>query len=329
MPTTGPDAGCLDAGRRWRGEPLDAANLILRRPEEADIPALVSLAGNWEVARHTAFIPHPYGEGDARTFIAEAPNTAADGAHVVFALERRTKPGLIGCAGLIIDGDAAEIGYWIGQPYWGRGFAGEAVRRLLRLAFGVLGLERVHAEILSDNPPSMRVLDKAGFKQGDELIGERGRCLDRSVVVYEISRRDWIAGEAAKPRVLVVAAALIDADGRVLLARRPAGKTMAGLWEFPGGKVGEGETPEAALVRELAEELAVDVGESCLAPIAFASHPYDDFHLLMPLYVCRVWQGTPMPREGQLLKWVRPTAMAAMAMPPADAPLVAQLRDLL
>jgi 8-oxo-dGTP diphosphatase len=329
MPTTGPDAGCLDAGRRWRGEPLDAANLILRRPEEADIPALVSLAGDWEVARHTAFIPHPYSEEDARTFIAEAPNQAADGAHVVFAIERRTEPGLIGYAGLIIDGDGAEIGYWIGQPFWGQGFAGEAVRRLLRLAFDVLGLERVRAEILSDNPPSMRVLDKAGFKRGDESIGDRGRCLDRSVVAYEISRRDWIAGEAAKPRVLVVAAALIDADGRVLLARRPAGKMMAGLWEFPGGKVGEGETPEAALVRELAEELAVDASESCLAPIAFASHPYDDFHLLMPLYVCRVWKGTPTPREGQLLKWVRPTAMATMPMPPADAPLVAQLRDLL
>jgi 8-oxo-dGTP diphosphatase len=131
------------------------------------------------------------------------------------------------------------------------------------------------------------------------------------------------------PLVLVVAVALIDIDGRVLLAQRPEGKHLAGLWEFPGGKVHEGETPEAAVVRELREELAVDITESCLAPFAFASHPYDDFQLLMPLYVCRVWKGTPTPLEGQALRWVRPLAMASLPMPPADAPLVAMLRDYL
>jgi 8-oxo-dGTP diphosphatase len=129
--------------------------------------------------------------------------------------------------------------------------------------------------------------------------------------------------------VLVAAAALVDRDDRVLLARRPEGKPMAGLWEFPGGKVGPGETPESALIRELAEELGVDTEESCLAPIAFASHAYEDFHLLMPLFVCRVWRGTPRPREGQALAWVRPDAMRDYPMPPADVPLVAQLRDLL
>lgn len=131
------------------------------------------------------------------------------------------------------------------------------------------------------------------------------------------------------PVVLVSAIALVDADGRVLLARRPEGKTMAGLWEFPGGKVADGETPEAALCRELKEELDLDVTESCLAPIAFASHAYDDFHLLMPLFVCRVWRGTPAPAEGQALKWVFPNRMGDYPMPPADEPLVALLRDLL
>jgi len=131
------------------------------------------------------------------------------------------------------------------------------------------------------------------------------------------------------PLVLVVAVALIDVDGRVLLAQRPEGKHLAGQWEFPGGKVQNGETPEAAVVRELHEELAVDITESCLAPFAFASHPYDDFQLLMPLYLCRVWKGTPTPLEGQMLKWVRPLAMPSLPMPPADAPLVAMLRDYL
>ena len=129
--------------------------------------------------------------------------------------------------------------------------------------------------------------------------------------------------------LLVVAVALIDADGRVLLSRRPEGKPMAGLWEFPGGKVEASETPEAALIRELAEELGIDVSESCLAPFTFASHDYDDFHLLMPLYVCRVWDGIVRPREGQQTKWVRPNSLRDYAMPAADKPLVAMLEDLL
>jgi len=133
----------------------------------------------------------------------------------------------------------------------------------------------------------------------------------------------------APPLVLVAAVALVDADGRVLLARRPEGRTMAGLWEFPGGKVHADETPEAALIRELREELAIDVAASCLAPFTFASHRYADFHLLMPLYVCRVWQGRATALEGQELAWVRPARLADYPMPPADEPLVAQLRDFL
>jgi 8-oxo-dGTP diphosphatase len=129
--------------------------------------------------------------------------------------------------------------------------------------------------------------------------------------------------------LLVVAVALVDIDGRVLIAKRPAGKALAGLWEFPGGKVEDGELPETALVRELKEELGIDITESCLAPLTFASHVYDDFHLLMPLYVCRVWKGEIKAREGQDLKWVRPVRLGDYDMPPADAPLIAMLRDLL
>jgi 8-oxo-dGTP diphosphatase len=132
-----------------------------------------------------------------------------------------------------------------------------------------------------------------------------------------------------KPILLVVAVALVDPDGRVLLAQRPEGKSLAGLWEFPGGKVNEGESPEYALVRELREELGIETAGSCLAPLTFASHRYETFHLLMPLYVCRVWQGTATPLEGQALAWVRPNDMGKYPMPPADKPLVAMLRDLL
>jgi 8-oxo-dGTP diphosphatase len=129
--------------------------------------------------------------------------------------------------------------------------------------------------------------------------------------------------------VLVAACALIDPDGRVLIAERPRGKSMAGLWEFPGGKIEAGERPEETVIRELKEELGIDVKEACLAPFTFASHAYPDFQLLMPLYVCRRWEGIVAPQEGQAIKWVRPRDLNSYPMPPADLPLIPMLRDLL
>ena len=133
----------------------------------------------------------------------------------------------------------------------------------------------------------------------------------------------------SSPLILVAACALIDADGRVLIAERPAGKTMAGLWEFPGGKIESGERPEETLIRELKEELGIAVSETCLAPLTFASHAYPDFHLLMPLYVCRRWEGNVQAREGQKLTWVKPNRLRDYPMPPADVPLIAHLTALL
>ena len=137
--------------------------------------------------------------------------------------------------------------------------------------------------------------------------------------------------DAAKPPaiLLVVACALVDADGRVLIAQRPAGKTLAGLWEFPGGKLEPDEGPEVSLVRELKEELGIEVEISCLAPLTFASHTYENFHLLMPLYICRKWAGLVMPHEGQTLAWARPGKLREYPMPPADAPLIPALIDIL
>lgn len=134
---------------------------------------------------------------------------------------------------------------------------------------------------------------------------------------------------SARRLLIVVAVALIDADNRVLISKRPEGKQLAGLWEFPGGKLDPGETPEAALTRELKEELGIDVCETCLAPLSFASHTYDGFHLLMPLYICRNWDGDVVPLEGQEIAWVKANRLQNYPMPPADAPLIPALRDLL
>jgi len=131
------------------------------------------------------------------------------------------------------------------------------------------------------------------------------------------------------PLLLVVACALVDADNRVLIAQRPEGKSMAGLWEFPGGKMEVGESPEQTLIRELDEELGITTWESCLAPLSFASHAYEGFHLLMPLFVCRKWEGMPVSKEHKLIKWVRPKNLRDFAMPPADEPLIPALIDLL
>lgn len=332
MAATGPDAAAADPAcreARWRGGPLAAKSLRLRPFVADDVSALVALAGDAEIARWTADIPHPYTGTDAQAFVAKSAQHIADGTEYAFAVERIADGVPIGAVSLRRDGDGGEVGYWIGRPFWCKGYAVEAVRRLVRFAFQDRGLAKLTAGVMADNAPSAKVLQKAGFVFTGEGIGERGRCKDAKVRDFALARADWLKAEAEKPTVLVAAVAMVDADGRVLMARRPEGKSMAGLWEFPGGKVDAGETPEAALVRELAEELGIDITESCLAPIAFASHGYDDFHLLMPLFACRVWQGTPAPREGQALKWVRPERLADLPMPPADVPLVALLRDLL
>ncbi|MEZ5667517.1 MAG: bifunctional GNAT family N-acetyltransferase/(deoxy)nucleoside triphosphate pyrophosphohydrolase [Alphaproteobacteria bacterium] len=312
--------------------PFRTERLLLRPVADADAAAVRLYASDPDVALKTASIPHPYPDGAADEFVAAAQNWLASGRALSCAVERADAPGLIGTAGLVIDGlrGEAELGFWIGKPFWGRGYATEAARGMLRLAFAHVGLQRVRARALASNAASIRVQAHAGMRlvRAYDAIC-RPSCPAVAQEERAITRAEWQAAEGAKPVLLVSAVALVDIDGRLLIARRPEGKAMAGLWEFPGGKVHDGETPEAALIRELHEELGIDTHASCLAPLTFASHAYDAFHLLMPVFACRKWQGTPRPREGQALKWVPPRELTAYPMPPADVPLIALLRDML
>lgn len=181
--------------------------------------------------------------------------------------------------------------------------AEEALRRLLRLCFDVLALERV------------------------DLGGELSFLPLRERLGFPLTKEEWRICHETRHILLVAAAVLIDSDGRILLARRPQGKSMAGLWEFPGGKINAYETPEQALIRELHEELGIEISANCLTPLTFASHDYDTFHLLMPLFLCRVWLGIPQGRENQTLAWVSSGNLTNYPMPPADLPLIAHIRE--
>jgi 8-oxo-dGTP diphosphatase len=307
---------------------IETARLRLRPPRPDDAVWIERLLGDEEVARFTARIPHPYPAGEAASYLA----SMGDPDEPSFAIERREDGAPIGMIGFKIKDREAVAGYWIGRPYWNQGFATEALAAVAGHAFSQFGVSSIKASVVPANGASIRTLERNGFMPcGSGEIEAPARGGSMQVEWYRLERSSWERrrAEQAVPLLLVVAVALIDADGRVLLAQRPPGKSMAGLWEFPGGKLHAGESPEQALVRELKEELGIDTGESCLAPIAFASHRYETFHLLMPLYVCRVWKGTPQPHEGQTLAWVRPQKLADYPMPPADLPLIPVLQDLL
>jgi 8-oxo-dGTP diphosphatase len=333
------------SGEQMRsGLALKTERLSLRPLRADDAAALHRLVNDWEVAKTLARVPFPYPRDLADEWIASTRAQIAAGTawHLAVTRDEAGAEALLGCVGLTLDAKnprEAELGYWIGRRHWGQGLGPEAARRLAHWALANLEIDRLVASALVDNERSAAVLRRIGFKEsgaGSQEFISRGGAMP--VRLFTATRMD-IAVEAAapveaapttgKPTLLVAAVALIDSEGRVLLARRPEGKPLAGLWEFPGGKVAPGETPEEALIRELHEELGIDVSAACLGPFTFASHTYEKFHLLMPLYLCRRWQGQVTAMEGQALAWVRPARLGDYAMPPADIPLVAMLRDFL
>ncbi|MEO8714722.1 MAG: bifunctional GNAT family N-acetyltransferase/(deoxy)nucleoside triphosphate pyrophosphohydrolase [Acetobacteraceae bacterium] len=321
--------------------PLATERLTLRPLEPGDAESLHRLVNDWEVSRTLAVVPFPYPRDLADEWIASTRRDLEAGSGIPLAVTGRegAQEMLVGVVGLRIRARAGVLGYWVGRRFWGHGVASEAAGRLARWSLANLDLDRLEANVATDNPASAAVLRRIGFRQtGEGTEFFLSRAAETPVWRFEATRDDLfgrpeadaaVAVTGAPPLLLVAACALIDRDGRVLLARRPEGKRMAGLWEFPGGKLDPGETPEAALIRELREELGIDVSADCLAPFAFASHTYERFHLLMPLFLCRRWKGIPRPREGQTLAWVRPEKLADYKMPPADKPLIPLLRGFL
>ncbi len=309
----------------------------LRPLEAGDAARLHVLINDWEICRLLPEAPFPYPAALARDWIEAAIADRAAGRAYQFAITDG-EGTMIGCAGLRLERDnVAALGYWVARRVWGRGHGRQAVMQILRWGFAELPVERVVAIVAEDNAASLAVLRRAGFVEtgrgAEKFISRPGaRQAVRHFAIARDALDDWGAqpvSDTARPLLLVAAAALIDRRGDILLARRPPGKKMAGLWEFPGGKLAPGETPEAALVRELDEELGIVVKPADLAPFAFASHGYESFHLMMPLFLCRRWVGVPAAREGQALAWVAPARLEEYPMPPADRPLIPLLRDFL
>jgi 8-oxo-dGTP diphosphatase len=316
------------------GPVLRTARLLLRPLEAEDAPAFHRLINDWDICRKLPDAPFPYPASLAADWIAAAAADRAAGNAQQFGLVEHATGTLAGCAGLRFgkDRNTAELGYWLGRRFWGQALGLEAATRLVDWAFAEFSLQKITATTAADNDASQTILRRAGFSRtGKGAQAFQCRPGAKLPVQHFAITRDAPAIQpcAAAPVVLVVAVALIDDEGRILLARRPEGKKMAGLWEFPGGKVNPGELPEAALARELKEELGIEVNPAQLAPFVFASHPYENFHLLMPLFLCRRWQGAPAPRENQALAWVAPDRLVEYPMPPADRPLIPMLRDFL
>lgn len=328
------DSAALSAEGCLALYPIIGEGVRLRPLALEHLDRLAELANHPDVARTTARLPHPYARSDAQAFYERAQGLVKNQRGVVLAIERKADGLLLGVVSVEEKDDrpaTAELGYWVGRDFWGQGFTSEAARLIAAHAFDDLGYACLVACVFSGNIASERILQKVGFVPtgachacGDLRCDLRGTFAQG--LSMELTRAAFAV--ARKSRLLLVAAAaLVDSDNRVLLQQRPPGKHLAGLWEFPGGKVESGETPERALIRELNEELGIDVRQSCLAPLSFASHDYGEFHLLMPLFVCRQWRGTPHGVEGQVLSWVPRAKLRSYPMPPADVPLLAALLE--
>ncbi len=323
---------------------LQIDQYILRLIQKEDLKSIHNYINDWNVAKMLSNVPFPYPLDLLEKWIDSIIQQKKEGRSYHFAIIDSTSSAktIIGCIGLSLNlaEQSAKIGYWIGQKYWGQNIATKTLTRLITWALTNLNINYIHATAADDNLASISVLKKCNFQpfgRGKEKF--LAQATELPVSYFLLQREDicpnttnltsFTTKNKDKKILLVVAAALIDIEGQLLLARRPEGKSMAGMWEFPGGKVETGETPEAALIRELKEEINVNISKSCLAPFTFASYDYPDFHLLMPLYVCHRWKNEPMPKENQQLAWVTSAELDQYLVMEADKRFIPLLKDLL
>lgn len=307
--------------------PLVTDRLILRTIEDKDAGELVRLLKDKRIAEMTARIPHPYTLDDAKYWIQKSREEMKIGKAVNLVIIRRIDQTFLGCIGL-----EAELGYWLGVDYWGQGFMTEAVKALLHFAFVTLKMEKIIGSAKEVNIASRKIFERMGFREtGGKQCASRALEGKMPAVTYELTSPEFLSAFYAikRPLVWVVAAALVNQEGKLLLASRPPGKKLEGIWELPGGKLEAGETPEHALVRELKEELHIDVRTEDLEPLTFASYAYDTFHLIMPLYLCRKWDGSPYGAEGQKIAWVTYGDLVHYPFPPPDIMLTHRVADAL
>ncbi len=307
--------------------PIASDRLTLRPLEEKDATPMAELANDARIAERLARLPHPYTLTDAYQFIAYAQEGIQKGTHVNLAVIRRIDQTFLGVVGL-----EEDLGFWLGVEFWGQGYGKEAIKSLIHFAFFTLQKEGLKGCALKNNLSSRRIFEDLGFVQTGEKeatsVAYKGT---KPAVTYALFRKDFITRYNAfkRPLLGVVAAALINEKGEMLVADRPEGKSLAGVWELPGGKMKTGETPEQALIRELKEELHIDVSEEDLQPLSFVSYRYETFHMIMPIYLCKRWEGNPHGAEGQKLAWVTYTDLAHFPLPTADILAAHHLADTL
>ncbi len=307
--------------------PIATERLTLRPVQLSDADDMARLANDIRIAERLARLPHPYTLSDAHAFIADCKKGLKEGSAVRLAVIRRKDQKFMGMIGF-----EKVLGYWLGMDYWGQGYGKEAMKALVYFCFFVLNRETLSCSALEDNMASRRIFEGLGFSEvGTKVQTSPYYEGQKMCVLYELERDAFLNNYRSheRPLVWVVGAALINKKGQLLIAERPEGKSLPGVWELPGGKMEAGETPEHALIRELKEELDIDVKEDDLEPFTFISYRYDTFHMVMPIYICQKWVGEPHGAEGQKVMWAKYEDLAQHPLPAADIIMAHRLADIL
>lgn len=305
--------------------PIATDRLLLRPMRMSDAETIAVKLNDIRVSQTLGRVPFPYALEDAETFIASSIQDFKSAKTLILSiLDRQTNEVLGACS--IED----ELGIWLAHDSWGKGYGFEAMQALVHFGFSCFNLSKIKSAALESNMGSVKIHRKLGFREtGTQELTSRATGKAGTALCFELTREEYFDALYSQkvPVLWVVAAALVNDQGELLMAQRPEGKALAGVWELPGGKIEPDENPEEALARELKEELGIDVDRQDLEPMTFATYHYTTFHLLMPLYLCQKWKGQPYGAEGQNVRWVRYDDLSDIATPAADVSLFHRLAD--